>query len=209
MLAAENWRVKVEGKIYGPYTPRQMHAFAQQGRLAPWSLISPDGAEKWREAIHETTFMGAFGLSGAAHKKAIARTFGKRETSKDTAPAENAAKPASLSSSTVERSTPPVDTQHGALAQFVVVFDVVNAAATRIEPAIRNLGHAFRLADNVWNVTTSLTAIGVRNVLAPHLYKHESIFVVDAKRGRTSWQNYAPEVHAKITAEYVKPQMRQ
>jgi hypothetical protein len=89
-------------------------------------------------------------------------------------------------------------------ANFVVVFDVVSAAASRVEAAMLSLGPAFRIADNVWHVTCELTAVGVRNAITPYLRGSESIFVVDATRGRTSWTNYAPEPNAKITGAYFK-----
>jgi hypothetical protein len=65
-----------------------------------------------------------------------------------------------------------------------------------------SLGHAFLITNNVWSVTCELTAVGVRNAIAPYLSPKESIFVVDATRGRLSWQNFPPEKHAKISAAY-------
>ncbi|HBK91339.1 MAG TPA: hypothetical protein DDZ68_06685, partial [Parvularcula sp.] len=94
-------------------------------------------------------------------------------------------------------------TEQTGQANFVLVFDVVSAAASRIEPALHSLGSAFRLAENVWAVNCALTAIGVRNAVAPYLRPNESLFVVDATNGRTSWQNYAPEAHSKISAAFV------
>ena len=39
---AMSWFVKVEGQIYGPYTPAQMRAFVGEGRIAAHSLVSDE-----------------------------------------------------------------------------------------------------------------------------------------------------------------------
>lgn len=88
-------------------------------------------------------------------------------------------------------------------ANFVIIFDVVSGAATRVSSAIQSLGPAFRIANNVWSVHCTLTAHGVKNAVAPFLRPNESIFVVDATHGRSAWQNYGPEQHAKIAESYM------
>ena len=90
-------------------------------------------------------------------------------------------------------------------ANFVIIFDVVSAAASRAEAAVLSLGPGFRIADNVWTVSCNLTAIGVRNAIVPYLLPRESIFVVDSTNGKTVWENYPPEAHAKITAAWMSP----
>lgn len=183
LLAADNWCVKVEERVYGPYTSQQMRKFAHEGRLAAWSLIAPAGSRAWREAAKENAFSQFFGAS-LEKKDGKSKSFGKRDAetrdSDEKAPALSAC------------------------ANFVIIFDVVSAAASRVEAAIMSLGAGFRIADNVWTVNCELTAVGVRNAIAPYLNPRESIFVIDATRGRSSWQNYAPELHAKITAAYAK-----
>ncbi|MBI1364368.1 MAG: hypothetical protein GC153_00225 [Alphaproteobacteria bacterium] len=197
MLAADNWCVKVDDRIYGPYTSRQLRKFAHEGRLAAWSQVAPAGSRSWREAREEPTFAAFFGIDlRSAYPKS--RPFGKRIDG-DGEPVE-----------TQENSTAPVARPRGdshaapqpQLANFIVIFDVVNAAASRVETAMLSLGPAFRIAENVWTVRCELTAIGVRNAITPYLLPRESIFVVDATRGRSSWQNYSPETHAKIAAAW-------
>lgn len=189
MLGAENWCIKVDEKVYGPYTTEQMRKYAHEGRLAPWSQISPAGAREWREARREGVFAAFFG----EHKQTSVRTeraFGKRD-------AEECAGSAANGKIVNARGRPAP-----ALANFIVVFDDADGAANRLETAIHGLGRALKIADNVWSVTCDLTAVGVRNALAPYLTPREPIYVVDATRGRSSWQNYAPELHAKITATH-------
>jgi hypothetical protein len=182
MLAADNWCVKVDDRIYGPYSSQQLRKFAHEGRFAASSLVAPAGSRDWRQAREDTTFASFFGEK-AERKPEAGRVFGKLDKN---------AEPAA------ER-----DVDLG-VANFLIVFDVVSGAATRVENVVLSLGPAFRLTENVWAVSTDLTSTGVRNAIAPYLSPRESIFVVDATRGRTSWQNFAPEAHAKITAAWAQ-----
>ncbi len=187
MLGGENWCIKVDEKVFGPYTTEQMRKYAHEGRLARWSLISPAGGREWREASQETTFSQFFGAKVAQTASPSGPTFGKRDQDgSDAAP----------------RNGRPAKPKEPAKANFVIVFDAAEGAANRLEMTIHSMGQAFRVAENVWSLTCDLTAVGVRNAIAPHLSPRESIFVVDASRGRTSWQNYAPEAHAKISVAY-------
>lgn len=179
MLAAENWCVKVDEKIYGPYTAEQMRNFAHEGRLAAWSLIAPAGSRAWREARTENTFRSFFGFDRPESAKGKKRKFGKRDCAANDDPSSQ------LTTS-----------------NFILVFDIVSAAATRLEAAIVGLGPAVRIADNVWNVNCELTAVGVRNVISPYMRPSEFLFVVDATRGHTSWHNLPPEVRSKIARAY-------
>jgi len=202
MLAADNWCVKVDDKVYGPYTSTQIRKFAHEGRLASWSLIAPAGSQSWREARNERTFASFFGVDV---KSLGGRSFGKKDLM------EEAAGPGDVDVATRPETARSVRTapagaktqQVAGVANFILVFDAVSGAASRVEAVIMGLGPAFRLADNVWAVSCELTAIGVRNAIAPYLLTKESIFVADTTRGRSSWQNYAPETHSKIAAAWV------
>ena len=177
MLATDNWCIKVAQRVYGPYTQDQMAAFASEGRLSGQSLVAPAGGKTWREARQYPA------ISGLLDKgtKPAGRAFGK-----------NAA-----------AETPGV-LADGANANFVVVFDVVSGAATRLAHVLSSLGPAFRLTDNVWTLASTQTALGIKNAIAPHLALREPLFVIDCSRGRTAWQNFAPETHAKLTKAWVK-----
>lgn len=203
MLAADNWCIKVDDRVYGPYTSTQLRKFAHEGRLASWSLIAPAGGRTWREAKDERAFASFFG-AGAKRPNSDGTAFGKRDIviEEETKPAAENAAPAPLPRKSAAARPGAAIAADGALANFVIIFDVVSAAASRAEAAVLSLGPAFRLADNVWSVSCELTAIGVRNAIAPYLLLRESIFVIDTTRGRSSWQNYAPETHAKISAAW-------
>lgn len=207
-MFAENWCIKSNERIYGPYSSNDLRKFVHEGRFAAWSLVAPAGSREFREARLEPAFAQLFGMEAPP---SAARAFGRQVDAKSPKIDNHA------DAETVEprrakplrrdiKSTAPASSQstdQKTAANFVIIFDIVNAAASRVESALMSLGTAFRLADNVWSVTCPLTAIGVRNAIAPFLRPHETLFVIDATNGRTSWQNYAPETHAKITQSYM------
>ncbi len=211
MLAADNWCVKVQGKVYGPYTFQQLRDFAEQGRLAERSLIAPAGGRDWREAIEEPRFAAIFQRRQRLSAR-IGGKFGRRAEAGEAA--ETDARPqADRDDSAGPRRARPLgqrrapaaaNEQQVETANLVIIFDVVSGAAGRVETGVRSLGPAFQIADNVWSVSCSLTATGVRNALAPFLRPSETIFVADTTNGGATWQNYAPEVHAKITTAYMR-----
>tara|TARA_R110000868_G_scaffold86206_2_gene241820 strand:+ start:4167 stop:4691 length:525 start_codon:yes stop_codon:yes gene_type:complete len=47
---AMSWYVKVEGRVYGPYTPQQMRAFVSEGRIAAHSQVSNNRDSGWGSA---------------------------------------------------------------------------------------------------------------------------------------------------------------
>lgn len=200
-MFADNWCIKSNERVYGPYSSRDLKKFANEGRFAAWSLVAPAGSRDWKEARLEPAFAQFFGIDTAADG---ARSFGKLDRD-----AQALSRPANDADREPRRARPlgaaksPPTTEQIEPANFVIIFDVVNAAASRVENALSGLGASFRLAENVWSVNCALTAIGVRNALAPFLRPCETLFVIDATHGRTSWQNYAPEAHAKITQAYV------
>ncbi len=194
MLSADNWCIKVADKVYGPYTSEQMRKYAHEGRLAADSLISPAGSRAWREAREESTFSSFFGYTKKTDDPSKnGSPFGRaNHTTRSKPNTPNAGR----------NVKPGADVPEIQAANFILIFDVVSAAAGRVGSAVQGLGQAFRIADNVWAVNCELTAVGVRNTIAPYLNSNESIFVVDSTRGRSSWQNYAPAIHSKLTAAY-------
>ncbi len=47
---AMSWFVKVEGRVYGPYTGAQMRAFVGEGRVAGHSTVSEQRDGEFRDA---------------------------------------------------------------------------------------------------------------------------------------------------------------
>ncbi|WOI54158.1 GYF domain-containing protein [Parvularcula sp. LCG005] len=177
MLSTDNWCIKVAEKVYGPYTQDQMGSFAAEGRLSATSLVAPAGSKVWREARQYPSFASV--LSG---KQAKPKAFGKGGATSNAA-----------------REVP-----EGAEANFVLVFDNVAGTAGRMEPVLRGLGTAFRMAENVWVLTSTQSVLGVKNAVAPNLQVREFVFICDCTRGRTSWANFVPELHAKLTRAWIK-----
>lgn len=176
MLATDNWCIKVAERVYGPYTHDQMADFVSQGRLSSQSMVAPAGGTKWREARQYPPIASL--LNGDAETKT--KAFGKANQKTPKTPAE------------------------GETSNFLVVFDVTHGTAGAVEGILRGLGTAFRLTDNVWVLTSTHSALGVRNAVAPHITVREPVFVVDCGRGRTTWQNFVPELQSRLMQAWVR-----
>jgi hypothetical protein len=114
-MFADNWCIKANERVFGPYTSEQLRKFAHEGRFAATSLIAPAGSRDWREARYENAFASFF---GAANDAPPSRSGEPRRP--------KAFGHAVANNSNTEQSGP---------SNFVLVFDVVSAAASRIEPA--------------------------------------------------------------------------
>lgn len=68
-----SWFVKVEGRVYGPYTPQQMRAFVAEGRIAAHSQVSPERDGIWAQASDIEEFREWLGdaASGPDRKSAL------------------------------------------------------------------------------------------------------------------------------------------
>lgn len=175
MLSTDNWCIKVAERVYGPYTTTQMEDFAAEGRVNAQSLLAPAGGKVWREAQQYPNMADI--LNGKRRTPTNARSkFGKQKQGAGQAAPEE-----------------------GQTANFILIFDVTSGSAGRLEHIIRNIGTAFRVCDNVWSVASDQSVMGIKNVLGPHLQIREPIMVIDTSRGRTAWQNFAPETHSKLT----------
>jgi len=172
------WTINVSGRIYGPYTSDRMRVFAGEGRVGPHTLVAREGTEDWHEARDEPEFAEFF-PGGEAQ------------------PAD----PSVTVSPTVEPVPdlgPAPEAPEGGKAQFAIVVDLKSRAPTGLEQAIMSLGAAHKLLPNVWIVSTDQTVNAVRNRLVQELGKLDSLFVVDATRGKAAWFNFGPEADVKI-----------
>jgi len=50
---SSRWRINVSGRVYGPYTGHQLKAFAQEGRIAPHSIVQAGEQGPWITAIDD------------------------------------------------------------------------------------------------------------------------------------------------------------
>ncbi len=180
------WTMNVSGRIYGPYTSDRMRDFIHEGRMAPHSLITREGRSDWHEARDEPEFAELFIPNGAHHMhSAFTQTpFG-------TAPSH---------------MTPPVtDNAMPARAQFAVIVDQKSRSTGNLDKAILSLGPAYRLSASVWIVSTDQSVNAVRNRLVQELGKLDTLFVVDATRGKAAWFNFGPEADVRIRRVWQKP----
>jgi hypothetical protein len=178
------WTINVGGRLYGPYSSERLRSFAAEGRLAPTSLIAPEGASEWREAREEPEFRDLF-------------TQGSKETARAQAPVvAPAPTPAPMATN--------ADVPEGKLAQFAIVIDVKSHSTGGLEQAILSLGSAHHLVHNVWILSTQQTVNAVRNRLVSELGKSDSLFVVDASRGKAAWFNFGPDADVRIRRVWQK-----
>ena len=56
-----SWFVKVEGRVYGPYTPAQMQSFVAEGRIAAHSQVSDQREGEWQAASELDDFKAWMG----------------------------------------------------------------------------------------------------------------------------------------------------
>ena len=180
------WTINVDGRVYGPYSAERLRNFASEGRLAPTSLIAQEGASEWREAREEPEFCDLF-------------TQVPKETPRVVSAPVVVPKPAPAPSAPVN-----VDVPEGKLAQFAIVIDIKSHSSGGFEQAITSLGSAHRLVHNVWILSTTQTVNAVRNRLVPELGKSDSLFVVDASRGKAAWFNFGPDADVRIRRVWQK-----
>lgn len=164
------WRINVSGQVYGPYTGHQIMAFAQEGRLAPHSIVQSGEQGPWITAIDDPVLGQLFAQEGK------------------TLPV---AKPIAAP---VQPATAPT----AEVANFVIIADLKSRGSGHFEATLSKLGDNYRLNTSVWIVHTDRTAAGLRNELVPHLGNTDTLVIIDATRGKTAWFNLGPEADAKI-----------
>ena len=173
------WTMNIGGRLYGPFTSERMRAFAGEGRLAAHSLVAREGSTDWHEARDEPEFADLFGPR-ANPSEPVLRSVPSQ-------PAEQA--PAARAKT---ESSEPIR------SHFAILIDRRSNSGGNIDDAVHSLGPAYRLLPNVWILTTEQTANAVRNRLVQELGKLDSLFVIDASRGKAAWFNFGPEVDAHI-----------
>jgi hypothetical protein len=174
------WTINAGGRLYGPFSSDRMRSFVSEGRLAANSLIARDSNTEWHEAGGEPEFAELFSA------------------------ASNPTQDASGDRAAAEISPTPPALQEGQRSHFAIVVDLKSHAAAKLENAIAALGPAYRLLPNVWIVSTDQTVSAVRNRLVQELGKSDSLFVVDASRGKAAWFNFGPEADVRIRRVWQK-----
>jgi hypothetical protein len=200
------WTINVSGRLYGPFTSDRMRGFAREGRLAAHSLVTREGTTDWHEARDEPEFADLFPSgkesAGTAHDVPhMAATPTPNQPSPQALASHGSAAPGAfrpLAPRGGLSGTPSSDSAEGARAHFAIVADLKSGSASNLEDAISALGPAYRLMHNVWIVSTEVSVNAVRNRLVQELGKLDSLFVIDASRGKAAWFNFGPEVDVRI-----------
>lgn len=68
--STKTWFVKVDGRVYGPYTAAQMRAYVGEGRVAAHSLVSIEREEGWKPAADIELLRGWLDEARGAQKPA-------------------------------------------------------------------------------------------------------------------------------------------
>jgi hypothetical protein len=180
------WTMNVGGRIYGPFSTERMRSFASEGRLAASSLIARERGSDWRKASEEPEF---------------ADLFPQPQPEQSPAPAEE--RPI-LVPDNPPTSAPAPEAPEAQRSQFAVVVDLKSHSSGNLEKAILALGPAYKLLPNVWIVSSDQSVNAVRNRLIQELGKADTLFVVDASRGKAAWFNFGPEADARIRRVWQK-----
>jgi hypothetical protein len=198
------WNINVSGRVYGPFTSERMRSFVGEGRLAPHSLVARDGSSDWHEARDEPEFSDIFtqrsNLAPAVAPAAPA------VIAPQPAPVVRPPQPTPTHTAQVHAAHATVSApgEH-AIAHFAVIIDQkAQGGASNIEGAIGSLGLYYRLTNNVWIISTDQSVSAVRNRLVQELGKSDSLFVIDASRGKAAWFNFGPEADVRIRRVWQK-----
>ncbi len=177
---AMTWFVKVDGRVYGPYTAAQMKAFIGEGRIAGHSEVCETREGDWRQAEAVDQFNAWL---------EEARQGPARRRSEDVdARAANFVVIGEIDGA--------------GLADFEVVLGEYGD----IEPISRAKSENDAFVRCVWLVRASATASMLRNELSHALGRDDRLLVVDASRDRTAWFNLGREADQRIRALWGRPQ---
>jgi uncharacterized protein DUF4339 len=173
------WTINVSGRLYGPFTSERMRSLAGENRLVPHSLVAREGSVDWHEARDEPEFSDLF--------------------------ASRAAQPMNGAQANPAPALPGAsEMSDGARAHFAIVIDQKSGSSSNFEEALASLGPYYRLLSNVWIISTEQTVNAVRNRLVQELGKTDSLFVIDASRGKAAWFNFGPEADVRIRRVWKK-----
>jgi|SRR6185295_7292409 len=182
------WTINVSGRLYGPFTSERMRSLASENRLAPHSLVAREGSTDWHEARDEPEFSDLFAVRHPTAQLQTAAPAAQPQTQIATAAAP----------------VVPAEVADGSRAHFAVFIDQKSRSAGNLEEAIASVGPYYRLLHNVWIISTDQTVNAVRNRLVQELGKADSLFVIDASRGKAAWFNFGPEADVRIRRVWQK-----
>jgi len=177
---AMTWFVKVDGRVYGPYTAAQMRAFIGEGRIAAHSEVSEDREDGWREASEIDQFV--------SWMDEARQSPDRRRGPDPDARTANFVVIAEIEQDGLED------------------FNVALGEYGDVEPISRAAQDGDRFARCVWLMRAASSAAMLRNELSHILGRDDRLLIVDASRDRTAWFNLGREADQRIRSLWGRPQ---
>lgn len=178
---AETWTISVGGRVYGPYTAEQMHAFHGEGRLAAHSLVARGGEEQYHPAHEDPELALLFPDQAGQDVQAAPFSSARPQELEPAAPHRFGGEAAS-----------------GERNRYVIVADMKSGSLTGLEEEIFNLGPAYRFMPQAWILTSEISLSAIRSGLVQKLGKLDTLFIVDTTHDKAAWFNFGPEPDAKV-----------
>jgi hypothetical protein len=178
-----SWRVSVGGKVYGPYSLKQMEGFVAEGRVAVHSIVTSSETGPWLAASDDPLLAGLF-----------------LKPANTSAPISPPAQPRAGVPAEPVLTTEPV----GAGTHYLIYADIKTRSGYGFERELTKLGDMFRLNTVVFLLNSHFAIGQVRNALIQHLGKTDSLMVVDTTHGKSAWFNLGPQAEAKIRQVWAK-----
>ena len=172
-----HWSINVAGRVYGPYTGKEISAFVKEGRVAPHSIVRAGEEGPWITAIDDPILGQLFVADEPRKVQAQAATAG-------------------AGASAVATST--TEAQGVAESNFVIITDLRGTGTGQLQSAIAKMGQSYRLTSSSWVLRCARTAGSIRNELTVHLGRQDSVFVVDTSHNKTAWFNLGPDADVHI-----------
>ena len=173
---ASTWTIKANDRCFGPFTLEQMRAFATEGRLAPHSLVAPEGDACFAPASEFDELSALFRPSAPAAPRPVFFT------------AEG-----DLGAAYAVR-----ESESSPLSRFVIVADMKQRSIAGLEQEIMRCGQAITLMPQAWLLASEMTINALRNALIQRLGRVDMLFIVDTTHDKAAWFNYGPETDARI-----------
>jgi len=170
-----SWTISVAGQIYGPYSTKEMRAFAAEGRLARQSLVAPAGQTEFRRAAEQAELAPIFQPSVATGDGALAQPL-QREP----------------------KEFGRAEVGGGEHSHMLIVADLKSGSITKLEEEIATFGQSVAILPQAWLLTSAASVNTVRNRLVQRLGKLDVLFVADASNNKAAWFNFGPEADARI-----------
>jgi hypothetical protein len=210
---SESWTISVGGRVYGPYSLEQMHAFHGEGRLAGHSLIARSGEEQFHPAHEDPDLAPLFppaqeGDRGDAGEHMDGEHTGDEHTGGEHTGGEHIGTPHPETSRAAAHhfGRSEANAQETQEAHYVIIADMKSRSITGLEEEIFNMGPAHRFMPQAWVLKSEASINAIRNQLVQKLGKIDTLFIVDAARDKAAWFNFGPENDARVRRMWSRPQ---